>query len=88
MCVITANRQQRSSSSSSAISNAAAAGGDATSWLFTEMIMSNCVTLNSVGRKPSLASLAFATFELLYESASIDVCERVLPPVRVVVDRG
>ncbi len=35
-----------------------------------------------------LRSLALATFELLYESASIDVCEWVLPPVRVVVDRG
>jgi hypothetical protein len=43
--------------------------------------------INSAGRKLSLASLALATFELLYESAGMHVRERILPPVRVVVDR-
>ena len=39
-------------------------------------------------RDASRASLIVAMFELAYESVSIDVGEWILPPVRVVVDRG
>jgi hypothetical protein len=46
------------------------------------------LVVDSAGRGRSLASLVVAIFELPYESVSIDVGEWILPPVRVVVDRG